>query len=476
MIDIAAGLISSVWQADSYVQAQLLFLRLMGIIYAIAFWSILIQAKGLWGKDGILPVEMLLAQFRRLGPKRFYYLPTLFWLNSSDAALVLAAVSGIILGLLLALGVLPGAMPVLALVMLYVLYLSYKSVGQDFLNFQWDALLLEVGFASILVAAAPSAMTALLLWFILFKFMFMAGAVKLRSGDPSWRNLSAMSYHYQTQPLPNPLSWHAHNLPAGYHRMEVLGTFFIELVVPLLIFGTAETRLLAFACFIALQLLIMLGGNYGPFNLISMVMAVPLLHDSVLSSLGLPVPAPLLPQLMVDIIALSLVILSALHILSLRLSRLPGLGILRALEPFEISNGYGLFAVMTTQRHEIIVEWSYNGKKWAEYGFRWKPQALGRLPPLSMPHMPRLDWLMWFLPFSSVNFYPWFLRFMEKLLKNSPDVLALLGSGPSDPPKYVRAIAYDYKFTDPETRKRTGRWWTREKVGVYCPPLSVLDF
>lgn len=471
MLDYLSGLISSLWQPGSYVQAQLLFLRLMGLIFAIAFWSLLIQVKGLFGRDGILSASFFLSQVRRLGAKRFYYVPTLFWLDSSDSALVLACAAGIILGLLLAAGI----SPFLVLILLYILYLSFKSIGQEFLNFQWDTLLLEMGFASILVAAAPSGITALLLWFILFKFMFMAGAVKLRSGDPSWRDLTAMSYHYETQPLPNPLSWYAHNMPKWYHKAEALGTFFIELAVPFLIFGTAETRLAAFALFVLLQLFITLAGNFGPFNLISMVMAVPLLHDSFLGWAGLPPYEPVLPPVLVTALSVFLIILSAIHIIALAWRDFPGLRLVRPFEPFEICSGYGLFAVMTTKRTEIIAEWSDDGIEWNEYAFKWKPQAVDRPPPLSAPHMPRLDWLMWFLPFSGVDYNPWFLRFMEKLLKNSPDVLGLLKSGPRDPPRYVRAIAYEYRFTDPETRIETGRFWTRRMAGHYCPPLSTRD-
>jgi hypothetical protein len=472
MFDQIAAIIQSLWQPDQHILAEGLFLQLMGIIYAIAFWSLLIQAKGLWGKNGILPANFLLAQLKRAGLRRFYYVPTIFWINSGDKALVLSCLAGIVFGLLLAFGI----QPLLMLILLYVLYLSFKSIGQDFLNFQWDALLLEVGFASIIVAASPSAVTAILLWFVLFKFMFMAGAVKLTSGDKVWRDLTAMTYHYETQPLPNPLSWYAHNLPLWYHRMTVIATFAIEDVVPFLIFGIPEMRLLAFALLMLLQLMIFLTGNYGPFNLLSAVMCIPLLPDSLLSSLPIAPIAPALPDSLIAIPCILLILLSGINLLSLSKKRVPGNSILRLLEPFEISNGYGLFAVMTTKRYEIIVEWSEDGKTWTEYGFKWKPQSLKSHPPVSAPHMPRLDWLMWFLPFSSYEYNGWFLRFLEKLLKNSPDVTALLKRAPKDPPRFVRALAYDYHFTDPKTRKKTGTLWTRDLVGIYCPPLSARDF
>jgi hypothetical protein len=257
--------------------------------------------------------------------------------------------------------------------------------------------------------------------------------------------------------------------------MTVIGTFVIELIVPLMIFGSNEMRLAAFAAFVFLQFLIFLTGNYGPFNLISAVMAVPLLPDSLLAGLPIAPISPTVPDYVIFVPSLLLILLSGIHLLTLARRRAPGMSILRLIEPFEISNGYGLFAVMTTKRYEIIPEWSNDGKNWTEYEFRWKPQSLNKHPPVSAPHMPRLDWLMWFLPFSEYDLNPWFLRFVEKLLKNSPEATGLLRSAPKDPPKFVRALAYDYTFTDPKTRKKTGKIWNRELFGIYCPPLTVRD-
>jgi hypothetical protein len=336
--------------------------------------------------------------------------------------------------------------PLLMLVLAYIFYLSFKSVGQDFLNFQWDALLLEIGFASVLVfLSGYSPAGILLLWFILFKFMVMAGLSKVLSGDRTWRELTAMNYHYQTQPLPNPLSWFAHQFPSFFQKTSVLGMLFIEIVVPFLIFGSPEARLAAFVLLFLLQLVIILTGNYGPLNLLTIVMSIPILGDSLLLSLPFhpgPAPSPILP-IIPDIIAVLLILLNSMHILRPLFRRVPGLNIIGFLEPFEICNSYGLFAVMTTRRFEIIVEWSDDGRNWNEYRFRWKPQKLAQSPRQCAPHMPRLDWLMWFLPFSPFSYNPWFLKFMEKLLQNSPDVLGLLRKGPKDPPRYVRALEYE---------------------------------
>ncbi|MEW6722450.1 MAG: lipase maturation factor family protein [Candidatus Micrarchaeota archaeon] len=468
------AILQNLWQIGNHSIALSLFLRLLGAVYFLAFLSLMSQAKGLFGKNGILPARDYLAYTKRLGLKRWYYIPTLFWLNSSDGMMMALCAIGLLAGILLFFGV----FPLLMLLTLYVCYLSFKSVGQEFLSFQWDILLLEAGFAGIFIAASGLHPAAILIaWFLFLKFMVMAGAVKLTSKDPNWRNLTAMKYHYETQPLPNPISWHAHHLPLWFHKASVLGMLLIEIGLPFIIFGPPEARLLVFAAEAFLQLAIQLTGNYGPFNFFTAVLAIPLLDDQYLAplaSLSLELPA-LIPPAVFPAIVLAFVLLNALRMLQLSKINLPGSGLLRALEPFEICNPYGIFAVMTTKRFEIIPEWSNDGKKWHEYEFRWKPQDLSKDPRLALMHMPRLDWLMWFLPFSSCQYNPWFLRFMEKLLLNSPDAVALLKSAPADPPRFVRALAYEYEFTDQKTRKRTKMAWSRKFAGEYAPPMSLRD-
>ncbi len=470
-----AGFLFGWWQSGEHSIALSLFIRMLGAVYVLAFLSLLVQAKGLFGKRGILPIRDYLALLRRLGARRFYYCPSLFWLSSGDGAIAAVCLLGLLASALLALGVLP----LLFLAVAWLCYLSFKSAGQDFLNFQWDALLLEAGFAAALaLASGLGAAGLLLLWFVFFKFMVMAGLAKVLSKDPSWRSLTAMKYHYETQPLPNPLSWFAHNLPLPLHKLSALATFFIEIGTPFLFFGPPDLRLFAFAAQALLQLMILATGNFGALNILTMVMGTPLLPDwllAPLSSLSIPAPQLLPPIIAVPAVVL-LVALNAVQILSLFSRKVPGRSLLRLVEPLEICNSYGLFAVMTTKRYEIILEWSDDGFRWQEYRFRWKPQGLSAMPKECAPHMPRLDWLMWFLPFGTYEDNPWFMRFLEKLLQNSEDVQSLLeGGGPADPPRMVRALAYEYRFTDPKTWKETGRWWERTLVGVYCPPFSMLD-
>jgi hypothetical protein len=472
-VDVSSA-IAAWWQPGSHSLALSIFLRLMGFVYLLAFLSLLVQLKGLFGKKGILPIRDYLAAVKRLGLKRLYYVPTLFWLDSSDASIVLVCAAGVLFSMLLAFGVAPLA----SLIALWLLYLSFKSAGQDFLNFQWDTLLLETGFVSIIIAASGlSPVSLVLIWFLLFKFMVMAGSVKLTSGDPAWRELTAMNYHYQTQPLPNPLSWYAHLLPGWFQKATVAGMLVIEMLVPFLIFGTMDMRLAAFALFTLLQLSILLSGNYGPLNILTIVLGVPLLADlQLLPFSGLALDAaPVVPGIIISAVAVFLIVLDCVHILGLFFRNVPGRSITRALEPFELSNAYGLFAVMTKKRYEIIMEWSDDGSTWHEYGFRWKPGDPSKAPPECMPHMPRLDWLMWFLPFSPYEYNGWFLRFVEKLLQNSPDVMALMKDGPADPPRFVRAVEYDYSFTDWKTRKKTGLYWKRTPVALYAPILSTRD-
>ena len=249
---------------QSHSIALSIFIRFLGGVFVLAFMSLFVQMKGLFGHKGILPVRDFLSMLKRLGWKRFYYVPSVFWLNSSDGFLLGVCAAGMLAGALVAAGVAPLA----CLIIACAAYLSFKSVGQDFLNFQWDALLVEVGFASIIALASGfSEAGLLLLWFVFFKFILMAGLAKVTSGDPTWRDLTAMTYHYQTQPLPNPLSWHAHNMPRWFHKASVIGMLAIEVIFPFLIFATAEARLFVFSMEAMLQLAILMTGNFGALNL-----------------------------------------------------------------------------------------------------------------------------------------------------------------------------------------------------------------
>ena len=471
------------------------FLRLLAVIYAIAFASLGVQVLGLVGHDGILPARDWLAAVRaQLGPAGHWYVPTLFWLGAGDGALVGMCVAGTALAVLL----LAGAAPALTLAGLWACYLSLVSVGQDFLSFQWDSLLLEAGFIAIFLAPwtwwsrpasdpEPPRLARWLVRWLVFRLMFSSAAAKLTSGDPAWRHLTALTYHYETQCLPPWTAWYAHHLPVAFQRFSCVAMFAIEGLVPLLcFFAPRRLRFAGAFATIGFQLLIALTGNYGFFNWLTIALCVPLLDDGVFARVararpaspaaGAHAPAWLLRPVAVLLLALSLVPLSEVFGLPRAwLGPLPAVE--RQLSPLDLVNRYGLFAVMTTRRLEISIEVSDDGVRWREYPFRWKPGDVTKRPAFVAPYHPRLDWQMWFAALSEFGRDRWFLAFCRALLEGSPSVRALLGRDPlpGAPPRYVRALAWDYHFSDAAARRATGAWWTRELVGAYGPALALAD-
>ncbi len=489
----------------TYALSRWLFLRMMGIVYLLAFASFWPQIPGLIGRNGILPTEAFLQGLKvTAGALSYWLCPTLAWFNASDQFLQLLAAAGVCLALLVVLGVLTA--PSLAL--LYVLYLSLVVVGRTFMQFQWDALLLEAGFLSIFFPPwvilephwgrakpgsqpPPSAIIRWLFWWLLFRVMFMSGAVKLLSGDPVWRDLTALSYHWYTQPLPTPLAWYVELLPMAFQKFCAACTFVIELIAPWFIFAPGRFRLGAAALTIFLQLLIAATGNYCFFNLLTVVLCLLLLDDRLVrrvlpGALARRIQEAVDPGRRPRLLHAAATTLAAVVIFAsgtilaesfLGLNRVPAIVDAAAgvIAPFNIVNGYGLFAIMTTSRHEIVVEGSNDAESWSEYEFKYKPGDTRRVPPWVAPHQPRLDWQMWFAALSDFRQNPWFVNFMIRLLQGAPDVLALLEKNPfpDKPPRYVRAMMYDYHFTDPSTRSKTGRWWRRELLGPYFPAISI---
>ena len=469
-----------------------LFLFTLGCCYLAAFLSLGVQIRGLVGDNGILPAgELLAAASAAFGSDRFWRLPTLcWWIGTGDAALLGLCLGGAALALLL----LRGTAPAAVLALLWLFHLSLVSVGGEFLRFQWDSLLLESGFLAIFLAppvgqvgggrvAPPSAVVVFLFRLLLFRLMFASGAAKLLSGDPSWASLSALAVHYETQPLPTPVGWLAHQLPLAAHRVVCAGLLVIELGAPWLLFGPRRARAAAFLMLAGLQVLIAATGNYGFFNLLTLGLCFLALDDDAWpETLGRRLrpasapspPARSWPRAVLAPLAVLLIVLGAFD-----LSRLAGArGLwpptLRAAAagaaPFGLVNGYGLFAVMTPMRPEIVVEGSRDGEVWQPYAFRWKPGDPARRPAFVAPHMPRLDWQMWFAALGSVERNPWFVRFLGRLLEGRPEVLRLLEHDPfgGDPPRFVRARLYRYRFTG----FGAASWWRREPLGLYVRPVG----
>jgi hypothetical protein len=484
---------------DTYALSRFVFLRLLGAVYLVAFASLAPQITGLVGSHGLLPAAPYLDwAYSLYGARAYRLLPTLLWFDPSDAALRLVVWAGIVLSTLLIAGVAQRAV----LAGLWVLYLSVTTVGQDFLSFQWDALLLETGLLAMIWApggwrsgapeAAPLPAVRWLLVFLLFKLMFLSGVTKLLSGDPTWRHLTALDYHFETQPLPPWTAWYAHHQPAGLHRVATAGMFAIELAAPWLMFAPPRLRALrygAVAALTALQAAIALTGNYGFFNLLAVVLCVPVLDDGAVRRV-LPVGRGSERheagawRAMVTAMVPLLFLLSGISVFAEMAYTLPdgrgaalvprwATGMLSAAAPFRSINGYGLFRVMTTERPEIVVEGSADGEHWKEYEFRYKPGPVARRPPFVEPLHPRLDWQMWFAALAPVNNLPLLRALAQRLKAGAPEVLTLMGRNPfpTAPPRSVRFAIYDYRFTTPDERKRTGAWWERELAG-YLPELE----
>lgn len=452
------------------------FLRSLGAIYLIAFLSFEAQIAGLIGARGILPAAHFLDAVREnYGGLAALRLPTIFWLGSSDLFLKLTCIAGAISALAIILGFARRA----ALGVAFVLYLSLVSVGQTFFSFQWDYLLLESGFLAIFLL--PLLSRVWLFRWLLFRLMFLSGTAKLLSHDPVWRNLTALEYHYQTQPLPTPFAWYFHQCPPDFQKLSCLFLFFVELAVPFLIFAPRHLRFFAGAMTIALQALIFITGNYAFFNLLAVAACLLLYDDAAFRrTWKTPArrPAPSVFRGSVTVVLFLFILLASgfelMEVFARTMPR-PAAAALGWIAPFGVVNTYGLFAVMTTSRMEIVVEGSNDGQTWLPYGFKYKPGDPRRAPVWVQPYQPRLDWQMWFAALSSYPSQPWFVGFMERLLEGSPDVQALLSANPflSGPPRYIRAQVYDYKFTTIAERRRAGDWWRREPMGAYFPVVSL---
>jgi len=455
----------------AYARTEWLFLRLLAVIYGIAFGSLGVQITGLVGEHGILPAGRYLDAVKSsFGASGYWITPTIFWLMHSDAMLRAACLAGVAISAVLFFGYAERA----SLACLYILYLSLGNVGQDFLGFQWDSLLLETGFLAVFLGNSRT-VVYLFRW-LLFRLMFLSGAVKLTSHDPVWRDLTALSFHYLTQPIPTPVAWYMYQFPLDFQRLSTGFVFLVELVVPFLFFAPRLWRLVGAGAALSLQVLIFLTGNYTFFNLLTMSLCLFLLDDHVLARLPLKARAAhTRPALAAAAAALILVVSgSELWMMFLASAPEPN-ALVRALEPFQIVNTYGLFATMTTTRPEIIVQGSNDGETWVDYPFRYKPNDLSSPLHWVAPYQPRLDWQMWFAALSSYQATPWFSNFMLRLLEGSPDVLRLLARNPfpGSPPKYVRAELFDYSFTDLATRRTTGELWKRAPRGFYFPIVSL---
>jgi hypothetical protein len=477
--------------APDYVVARFLLERGIAAIYVIAFVVALRQFPALCGDRGLEPA----GEFLRLVP-RFLDAPSLFrWLGYSDAKVRLLSWIGVVVSVALVVG-LPQAAP-LPLTMaawfaLWVLYQSIVNVGGTFYAFGWETLLLEAGFLAIFLGnaeVAPPWPVLLGFRWLGFRVEFGAGLIKLR-GDPCWRNLTCMEFHHETQPLPNPLSWFFHRLPRRVHRVEAVGNFVAQLVLPFGLFLPQPFATIAAVLLIGTQQNLVVSGNYAWLNWITIVAMTAAIADPVvrfvapvLAPIGagappaLPAALPVWFGAMVLLLALVVVGLSWFPVRNL-LS--PRQAMNRSFDPFRLVNTYGAFGSVSRVRDEVIVEGTLDDEpgpetEWREYAFKAKPGNLRRLPPQVAPYHLRLDWLMWFLPLSPGYGDRWFVPFLVRLLEGDGPTLALLGRNPfpDGPPRWVRARRFRYRFTTWQERRESGAWWVRTPAGEFLQPIRL---
>jgi len=486
-MNAAAWIRDARWLRDDFSLAAACITRGLALLYLIAFASWGVQVDSLVGSEGLVPagsfLEAVQNHFASRDGTAFLRVPTVFHLGISDSLLRGTCVLGVILALAVGCGLAQGP----GLVLLWVLYLSHASCGSVFMNFQWDALLLEAGLIAPLLASwrwwngwkqprlPVRRWSVFLIQLLLFKLMFLSGLVKLTSGDETWLTGTALTYHYETQPLPHAVAWYAHHLPGWVHQLSAWILFAIELVLPFLIFLGRIPRLLAFGGFTLLMILIMGTGNFTYFNLLTLVLCLSLLDDRTLARMGIagfePAAASPGQGWLLAGLGFPVAILSVL-------AMIPGATAVKtALAPFRCFNSYGLFRVMTTTRPEIIIEASQDGEIWKPYDHRWKPDDRGEIPRLVAPHQPRLDWQLWFAAlegqYRRSSRSVWFERLMVALLENRPEATRLFHATPfEEAPRYVRARLYRYRFTSPAERSETGHWWKREELGLYFPVIG----
>ncbi|MFW2438689.1 MAG: lipase maturation factor family protein [Arenicellales bacterium] len=465
--------------SDEYRLTSWLFLKLLALIYFAAFLSLAVQISGLSGPNGLLPFhELLTNTYRDTGPVAWWLMPNVFWLNASDTALTGAAYAGVLLAVLLFIG----RFKIFSLAGMFVLYLSLFHASGIFLGFQWDTLLLETGFLAIFLGRSPTGLIIFLYHWLLFRFRFMSGFFKLESGDPAWSGLTALNTYFETQPLPHIGSWYMHQLPEIILKAGVLLTFATELIIPFFIFLPRRYRLFAAGITIFMQLLIIATSNHNFVNLLIILLCLFLLDDRIVSRV---LPKNLRQQILNQdkspgILSKSLLSLAAVLILAgslityyWRTTGNPVPGFLA--QSITLTHRYGIghifhiFPTMQTDRQELEIQGSYDGSNWQSYVFKYKPGPVAKAPRFNVPHQPRLDWMMWFIPPQTRMDDYWFRQLLRRLHEGSPQVLALLAHNPfpDKPPRYIRVLAYQYRFTTPEQRTQTGNWWAREYLGVF---------
>ena len=500
--------------ASNRLTPRWLFLRVLGAIYFSAFFPLVFQIQGLIGPAGILPAgSYLQAVTQALGhAPRYWYAPTLLWWSSGSTMLNALCWTGMLASLLLVLNRWPRGM----LMVCFVCFLSFVSAAQDFSAYQSDGMLLEAGFISLFFAPpgfrpglgsqhAPARASLFLLQWEWFRIYFQSGVVKILSGDPEWRQFTAMDQYYQNGPLPTWIGWYVQHLPHSFHALTVYLTLALELGLIWMLFLPRRWRIALFFIVTPWQIGIILTANYTFLNYLVLAMGILLLDDHCMrrmsperwrerlaAAITHPLSAPTGSATeegwyekyarrwgMGRLVAGSVMLLWLFYATTAELIwmfarvSLPTSPV-TALEPFRIANQYGLFAVMTQARYEIEFQGSADGKHWTPYAFRYKPQDLNQPPGLYAPYQPRFDWNLWFASLGLWRDYPIVGNTEVRLLENDQDVIGLFKGNPfgGEPPRQIRAVLWQYWFTTIREKRLTGQWWRRQWLGLYAPTLE----
>ena len=470
------------FNAHDYEFARQVLQRGIAAVFVIAFASTIAHFRVLLGEHGLLPAPELLRNPRNLRG------PTIFRWHYSDRFLLAVSWTGVAIAMTLVFGLPqegPPWLPMIAFLALFALYLSIVNIGQTFYGFGWEMLLVEAGFHAAFLGsnsvAPPLTIIILIVWLV-FRLEFGAGMIKIR-GDTVWRDLTALYYHHETQPMPNPMSRFAHLLPKPVHKLEVLGNHFAQLIVPFLLFVPGPIGGTAALIVIATQLWLVITGNFAWLNVLTIILAFAAVPDSLVHAIIPAIPldwggsgsTPTWLIVVVLAITALLVVLSYWPIRNL-LSRRQAMN--ASFNRWNLQNAYGAFGSITRERYEIVVEGTTDENPrdadWREYEFKGKPGDVKRMPRQFAPYHLRLDWLMWFLALGSPG-DRWFLPFLTRLLEADRATLRLLRIDPfgGERPRWVRARVYLYRFSTRAEKRATGNVWAREEAGVYARPMSL---
>jgi len=482
---------------ESYWLTRFIILRLLGCIYAVAFLAAAKQILPLTGSNGLLPLDLFLDRVQSaLGSAAsgFLRLPSIFWFVHSDGVLQASAWAGFALSLV----VVAGYANALVMAALWALYMSFVHVGQDWYGYGWEIQLVETGFLAIFLCplldgrpfpkrAPPRVMLWLFRWLI-FRIMLGAALIKLR-GDVVWRDLTALYYHFETQPIPNPLSRWFHFLPRWILKGGVLFNYLAELVAPFFAFYPRTARHIAGVVMVLFQLTLIVGGNLSFLNWLTIVPALACFDDSFWSKLlpgallrrataAADAAQPSLPMQRAAWVLAAIVALLSIQPVANMVS--PRQIMNTSFDPLDLVNTYGAFGSVGRERLNVVFQGTdadvpESRAAWKDYPYAALPVELNRRPQQIAPYQPRLDWQMWFAAMGTLEQYPWTVHLVWKLLHNDPGALSLLGPNPfpQKPPRYIRAVLYRYEFVPPGNP--TGAWWKREELGLWLPPLSVDD-